>query len=267
MRLRLLTMTLALAACDRCASKPEAAKPSTPAPAAAAEHPEQAEVELFGEWRPGPVKAARATFVVQAEPCVPRPEKPTVYGQKDLAKPGTIGDEYFITWGAKGHACLYGFDEKGALVGAASYAKNPLTFEGEGEVIFHNVDFVLEPVAGAAPVVPGVLVAGEPDANAWDALATTKAPGPIPAEPGDVVGGVLLTRLEATISPNATVREVNAALDSVGARITTSARATGMVTLAIPRADDAAGVERVVAKLEASGALSMCDAASQPSFK
>jgi hypothetical protein len=115
-----------------CEKKPAAA----PAPVTQklGQPPARAEVEFSGDWKSNGLAAARTEFVAQAEPCLPVPEKPTTLGTQKLEKEGPVFAEFFILQGTKGHACLYSWDEHGKVVAAASYAKNPLTFEGSGEI-------------------------------------------------------------------------------------------------------------------------------------
>ncbi|MDP1825278.1 MAG: hypothetical protein Q8L48_18620 [Archangium sp.] len=104
----------------------------------------KAEVEFFGTWSAGEVKAAKYIFVAQAEPCTPVPEKPTRYGEEKLAAPGPLFSEFYIPQGTVGHTCVYGLDETGKVVSAAGSTQNPMTFKGEGEVIFGKLDYALK---------------------------------------------------------------------------------------------------------------------------
>jgi hypothetical protein len=74
------------------------------------------------------------------------PGKPTRYGEEPLKAPGDFFAEFFIAQDTRGHVCVYGLDEQGTVVGAASWEKNPLRFFGEGEVVFANIDLTLAPV-------------------------------------------------------------------------------------------------------------------------
>lgn len=103
----------------------------------------KAEVEFFGTWNAAEVKAARAVFVAQVEPCTPVPEKATRYGEEKLTEAGPLFAEFFIPQGSTGYACVYAFDEAGAVVGVASSSQNPMTFEGEGEVVKTKLEFTL----------------------------------------------------------------------------------------------------------------------------
>jgi hypothetical protein len=148
MNVRWLTPALLLWGCNTCGEAKVAPPAATPPPAAPTRPARQelAEVEMGGTWSPGEVKPAKVLFTAQLEPCLPVPEKPTRYGEKVLKEPGGFFDEYFIPQDSKGHLCLYGLDEAGTVVGAASYAKNPLRFWGQGEIIYTDVDFTLAPV-------------------------------------------------------------------------------------------------------------------------
>jgi hypothetical protein len=144
-------VALLLLGCGRCAEKPQAPavvpKPAdAPRPPRPVAHTERAEVEFFGEWKPGGPKAARVVFVAQAEPCLPVPATPKRYGETVLEAPGSFFAEYFIPQDARGHVCLYGYDAQGAVVGAASWKKNPLRFFGEGEVVFADIELTLDEV-------------------------------------------------------------------------------------------------------------------------
>jgi hypothetical protein len=103
-----------------------------------------AEVEFFGSWSAGEVAAAKYVFVAQAEPCLPVPEKPTRFGEATLDKPGKLFAEFYVPQGSIGHACVYGLDEAGKIVSAANSTQNPLTFKGDGEVIFGKLDYALK---------------------------------------------------------------------------------------------------------------------------
>ena len=104
----------------------------------------KAEVEFFGNWSEGEVKASKYVFVAQAEPCTPVPEKATRFGEEALTKPGPLFAEFYIPQGTVGHACVYGLDEAGKIVSAANSTQNPMTFKGEGEVIFGKLDYALK---------------------------------------------------------------------------------------------------------------------------
>ncbi len=104
----------------------------------------KAEVEFFGTWAAGEVKAAKYVFVAQAEPCLPVPASSTRYGETKLDAPGPLFAEFFIPQGTKGHACVYGLDESGKVVSAADSTQNPMSFEGDGEVIKAKLEYTLK---------------------------------------------------------------------------------------------------------------------------
>ena len=106
----------------------------------------KAEVEFFGTWSAGEVKAAKVLFVTQSEPCLPVPGTPTRFGEAKLDAPGPLFAEFYIPQGTKGHSCVYGLDESGKVIGAADSSQNPMTFEGEGEVMKAKLEYVLKAV-------------------------------------------------------------------------------------------------------------------------
>lgn len=101
--------------------------------------------------------------------------------------------------------------------------------------------------AGGGPA-EGVLLDGQPLDRALDRLAPQ---GPFPADPADLLGTYLLTRLDVTLAPDATVAEVNAALAAVGGGITAMRPGMDTVTVAVPRQADEAGL-RALAEVMAS---------------
>lgn len=103
----------------------------------------KAEVEFFGSWETGGVKAEKVMFVAQLEPCAPVPDKPTRLGEQVLETPGPLFAEFFIAQGTTGHACVYGFDGSGTVVGVAGSTQNPMRFEGAGEIIFGRLGYTL----------------------------------------------------------------------------------------------------------------------------
>ena len=109
-----------------------------------------AEVEFFGSVTPGKTKPAKTVFVAQDKPCRPVPAQITAYGKTELTAEKLFA-EYWPAQGTVGHLCAFGLDEAGKVIAVGVYGKNPVTFEGEGEVIFDHVDLELlaldEPVA------------------------------------------------------------------------------------------------------------------------
>lgn len=238
------------------------------APSAASEPAPRptANVRLRGRWQKGPVKAARATFVLQAEPCVlPRLASAWIAGSKDLERPGPFDEQYSALTGVFFRACLYGYDAAGALVGGVEWHERIFVPHGQGSASFEGLDFELRPAAvqtGPTPKEIGVLLEGEPGASARAALGNT---GPVPVS--DEHGGVFLTRVSAVVTEYATVKAVNDALLRVGARLSTSRSGISQVTVAIPRQWDGAGVERVAAFLEESGAFMFVHSAHEAGLR
>jgi len=130
-----------------CKKEPEVASPA--APSRLPKPSSKAEVEFVGKWTAGELLWTKAVFVAQAEPCTPVPASPTRYGEQALSEAGSLFAEFFIEQGAKGFACIYAWDGAGKLVGVAGTAQNPMTFEGEGEVVKARLDFVLAPPTGS----------------------------------------------------------------------------------------------------------------------
>ncbi len=89
-------------------------------------------------------------------------------------------------------------------------------------------------------------LAGDPADLAVDAIQTIT---PVAAPPADIAGDVILTRLTLYIEPNATVSQINAAIGKIGGRITGAVAGSPVVTVTIPRQDDAADVRALAAFL------------------
>ncbi|MBL8910763.1 MAG: hypothetical protein JNM17_08690 [Archangium sp.] len=148
MRVLLLVTVCALCGCKKDVAPASAEK--TEKTEARAEKEKQratgkAEVEFFGTWKlAGEVKPAKVIFVAQLEPCAPVPDKPTRLGEAALKEPGPLFAEFFIPQGTVGHACVYGLDETGKVIAVASDAQNPMTFQGEGEVVKAKLDYTLQ---------------------------------------------------------------------------------------------------------------------------
>ncbi len=124
-----------------------------------------------------------------------------------------------------------------ATSNAASPGTATLAITGAATgVTLAPVDFAL--TVNAAP--PGVLLSGPPTDPAMDRLVFQ---APIPAQPEDAVDGVLLTRVMAFIAADATVAEVNAALDAVGGRIVSMRPGEPGISVAVPRQVDPASLK------------------------
>jgi len=87
MRTVLIPLVVLMCACPK--KSEDAPKTAAPPPATVVKPPPKtAEVEFFGEWKAGGVKAAKVIFVAQAEPCTPVPEKATRDGEQNLHAEG-----------------------------------------------------------------------------------------------------------------------------------------------------------------------------------
>ena len=138
-------LAVAAMSCEKSKTAPvPAATPVPEAKKVKADTAGKAEVEFFGTWSEGEVKASKYVFVAQAEPCTPVLEKATRFGEETLTKPGPLFAEFYIPQGTVGHACVYGLDAAGKIVSAANSTQNPMTFKGEGEVIFGKLDYALK---------------------------------------------------------------------------------------------------------------------------
>ena len=88
---------------------------------------------------------------------------------------------------------------------------------------------------------------GAADASAVAALSDKAAE---PAEASDIVDGLMLTRLDVALAADATVGQVNSALQRVGARITAMRSRHPTITVAVPRQTDAAALTSLAALLQ-----------------
>ncbi len=110
-----------------------------------------AEVEFSGEIDVGKLKPARVVFLVTKGPCEATSEELEVLEQQDMS-PGKMFTEMFFPQGTVANLCAIALDAKGQLVGFAAHAKNPVTFQGEGEVEIKDVLLKVQSVkARAAP--------------------------------------------------------------------------------------------------------------------
>ena len=103
------------------------------------------------------------------------------------------------------------------------------------------------------PTPNGVLLPGADDDNA---MAKTLTLPPTPVDPSQIkTNGFLSTRLDAVINPAATVAEVNAALESVGAKIDGMTTNDPTVILVISEVADRAAAQAIADTLQASDAF------------
>ncbi|MCK4827095.1 PKD domain-containing protein, partial [bacterium] len=84
--------------------------------------------------------------------------------------------------------------------------------------------------------VEGVLLSGEPAILAVDAIYDK--PPKADVDPSEVENGIIMTRLEVYLSPDATVGQVNDALDSVGGEIVSMAEGDLALTVSVPRQEN-----------------------------
>jgi hypothetical protein len=107
--------------------------------------------------------------------------------------------------------------------GATAASADTFTIRHDRRVPFNpaNLTWSVGSVLGSAPL-----------ALAHDAFVTIPA---VPADPRDIVDDVILTKLDLFIRSDATVAQVNSALDQTGARIVSMTKGGGAVTVGIPR--------------------------------
>ena len=72
-----------------------------------------------------------------------------------------------------------------------------------------------------------------------------------PAPDEDMLGGLILSRLDVVIAADATVGQVNSALESVGASIAGMRTGVPAITVAVPRQDDGAALQAIADTLGA----------------
>jgi hypothetical protein len=115
------------------------------------------------------------------------------------------------------------------------------------------------PPAAAPPPV----LAGDSAAPALPALAQVV---PVAAAPEDIAaGGVLLTRLSVTLQADATIGQVNAAAQLVGATsITFSQTGSTTLTFAVPRQADADALEALALRIEGQPGILFASGGRQP---
>jgi hypothetical protein len=139
----LIALGVLVGGCQKKSDELKAALPPSPKLAKLPEPSHNAEVEISGDWKNGGLPSASVELVAQKEPCLPVPANPTRLGTQKLSAEGTLFAEFYIPQGTAGAICLYAKDASGAVVAAASYEKNPVTFEGTGEVEIGPLHLVL----------------------------------------------------------------------------------------------------------------------------
>jgi hypothetical protein len=108
----------------------------------------------------------------------------------------------------------------------------------------------------AFKVLEGILLNGNPTARAVD---VTFDLAPIAVDASRVLNGVIMTRLDVHLLPDASVADVNAALRAVDGGIVTMLHGFPALTIAIPAAPDIAGLARSVQILRASRGVAWTD--------
>ena len=144
----------------------------------------------------------------------------------------------------------------------------------------HNVVFAVPPGtrAGVVPVITanpgtqlgtvdfrvleGVLLKGHPAAPVGDALTDLRY---TPAAPADVdADGVILTRLDVRLTPEATVGQLNAALSGVNAGIVAMQPGVLTVVVAVPRQPTPADLQRQADLVAAYPGIRLASPGRQP---
>ena len=126
-----------------------AAAPAVPAapaaPAAAPAHPDQCEVEMFGEFKLPKLAANQKAFayVAQDSDCLAKDAH--ILGTNPLTNDGHMFIEVFSRWGADLTVCVAVATDSGAP--STYYGKAPGKFhaEGVGEVMIPKISFELKP--------------------------------------------------------------------------------------------------------------------------
>ena len=130
----------------------DAPPPSTPPVREAPQKAKPAEIEFFGSVAPGKTKPAKIFFFASQEPCIPVPAEVHLFGKTELTQEKLFA-EYWPPQGSQAHLCAYGLDASGRVMAAAAFGKNPVTLQGEGDVLLSHIDLTLEslPEPVAAP--------------------------------------------------------------------------------------------------------------------
>jgi hypothetical protein len=130
---------LVIALCG-CKEKPAATegKPVAVVPVAAKK---LLETEFRGTWSNTGVSAEKVEFVVQSAACGAKNAQ--VLGSSVLREPGAFFAEFDLPNGAV-FVCLVAKNAEGERVAAASYAKNPVTIDGDDEIKLNGVDLTLQ---------------------------------------------------------------------------------------------------------------------------
>lgn len=98
----------------------------------------------------------------------------------------------------------------------------------------------------------GVILSGKPDDLALSVLTDMS---PIPAQDADIENGLLLTRLSVGIAANATVAQVNSALEAHGGGIVGMLSDLPVLVVAVPRQGDAEALQVLANSLAAASGI------------
>jgi hypothetical protein len=98
-----------------------------------------AEVEFEGDLDPGGLTPARVVVVFSKTAC----SGDLDVIQKEDVKPGHFAGELFFPQGTLAHICALGLDAKGEVIGIGTHEKNPVSLQGDGEVVVSNIKLKL----------------------------------------------------------------------------------------------------------------------------
>lgn len=132
----------------------------------------------------------------------------------------------------------------GGTLAPGQSMKTVLKFSNPKRVTFGFTTQVMANVdIGDAMPLPGIRTA-----PAIDAMVDMT---PQPAEPGDIVNGLILTRLDVVIAADATVGQVNDALNAIDGSIVAMRAGFPIMTVSIPRQDGPDALRAVAERLAA----------------
>ncbi len=110
----------------------------------------------------------------------------------------------------------------------------------------------------------GTLLAGDPTKGVADVILDKSSPG---VGGDDLLNGLILTRLEIVVTPDATVAELNAALEKVEGGIVASSKGLRDITIAVPRQESAADLDAIATTLEAMPGIRHAGTTTVPQAK
>jgi hypothetical protein len=134
-------------------ARPSATATARPAASAEPEPGAKAEVEIRGTLE-SKQPAASFKIFVSPKPCA---ELGGPIGSTTPRNaPGEFFLEIFVPQGTQGYVCAVSLNAKAEVTGVASYASNPITMKGVGEVEFAGVTLKVEPLGKPAAAPPGL---------------------------------------------------------------------------------------------------------------